>query len=113
MAIDISSLSLEDLRSLKSGVGPALAKAELDERKSVYEEIKAICISRGYDLGEIVSEFHRPSSSRPARRGKRPPKYRNPSNYDDTWSGLSRKPQWFKDALARGVSEEDMLIDKA
>ncbi len=46
----------------------------------------------------------------PPDRGKVAPKYRNPDNPTETWSGRGRKPRWFEEALARGLSAEAMLI---
>lgn len=43
-------------------------------------------------------------------RGPREPKYRNPNNHQQTWSGMGRQPQWFREYLENGGSEEDMLI---
>ena len=39
-----------------------------------------------------------------------PPRYRNPANPKQTWSGMGRKPQWFIDHLQHGGSEHDLLI---
>jgi DNA-binding protein H-NS len=38
------------------------------------------------------------------------PKYRNPGNGDQTWSGRGKQPRWFADALAGGKSADDLLI---
>lgn len=37
-------------------------------------------------------------------------KYRNPNNKVDCWTGRGRKPSWFTDNLAAGMSEADMLV---
>jgi DNA-binding protein H-NS len=38
------------------------------------------------------------------------PKYRNPKDASQTWSGRGGQPQWIKDHVAAGGSEEDRLI---
>lgn len=43
-------------------------------------------------------------------RQPRPAKYQNPSDSKQRWSGFGRQPQWYKDYLASGGSEKDMLI---
>lgn len=41
-----------------------------------------------------------------------PPKYYNPANPTETWSGRGRQPNWFKTAVEEdGKSPEDMLIE--
>lgn len=42
------------------------------------------------------------------------PKYRNPSNLSETWSGRGRQPLWFAVAIKkRGVTVENLLIGGA
>jgi hypothetical protein len=39
------------------------------------------------------------------------PKYRNPQNAAETWSGRGKRPQWVEIAMARGASLESLSID--
>ena len=38
------------------------------------------------------------------------PRYRNPRNAAETWSGRGRRPAWIEAALAEGVSLEDLEV---
>jgi DNA-binding protein H-NS len=38
------------------------------------------------------------------------PKYRNPDNASETWSGRGRKPKWLEEKIAGGKSVDDFLI---
>lgn len=38
------------------------------------------------------------------------PKYRNPENAAETWSGKGKRPAWVKEALAEGKSLESLEI---
>ncbi|NCX71462.1 MAG: hypothetical protein EBW86_13010 [Rhodobacteraceae bacterium] len=38
------------------------------------------------------------------------PKYKNPANSAQTWTGRGRQPVWVADALVGGKSLEDLLI---
>lgn len=40
----------------------------------------------------------------------KPPKYANPNDKTDTWSGHGRKPGWFVDALANSIKEDELRI---
>lgn len=44
------------------------------------------------------------------RAAKLPPKYRNPSNAKQTWSGRGRKPKWVSDHLAAAGDLEGLSI---
>jgi len=47
------------------------------------------------------------------RRNEVAPKYRNPDNSREVWSGRGRKPKWAEDKLAGGRNLEDLLIKPA
>ena len=38
------------------------------------------------------------------------PKYRNPLNADETWTGRGKPPRWVQEKISRGITLEDMLI---
>ena len=42
--------------------------------------------------------------------GKVAPKYRNPANPEQTWTGRGKRPRWFSEALAKGRKESDLRI---
>ena len=44
------------------------------------------------------------------QRAQVAPKYRNPDNHSETWSGRGRKPKWVEDKMAGGKSLDDLLI---
>ncbi|MBP6797381.1 MAG: H-NS histone family protein, partial [Luteimonas sp.] len=44
--------------------------------------------------------------------GKVPPKYRNPANPTDTWTGRGKQPRWLADLVKKGKKPEDFLIKK-
>jgi DNA-binding protein H-NS len=44
------------------------------------------------------------------KRGKASPKYRNPVDRSQTWSGRGRQPRWYAAALRKGNTERSLLI---
>ena len=50
------------------------------------------------------------TTSKPKRRGKVAPKYRNPAKASQTWTGRGRQPAWVAEALAGGASLSDLAI---
>ena len=44
--------------------------------------------------------------------GEVPPKYRNPANPTDTWTGRGKQPRWLADLVKKGKKPEDFLIKK-
>ncbi|WP_414614043.1 H-NS histone family protein, partial [Stenotrophomonas muris] len=46
--------------------------------------------------------------------GKVAPKYRNPANPKETWTGRGKQPRWMAELTAKGNKKpEDFLIKKA
>ncbi|WP_369796072.1 H-NS family nucleoid-associated regulatory protein [Puniceibacterium sp. IMCC21224] len=60
----------------------------------------------GYSLAELVGTEMK-SSRAPAAAS-----YRHPENPSLTWSGRSRKQQWFVEALAAGKTTGDLTINQ-
>ena len=59
---------------------------------------------------EVVRRGRREGQEKDRRRSVAP-KYRNPDNHAQTWSGRGREPQWYKNKIAAGATEESLLID--
>ncbi|MGK2953258.1 MAG: H-NS histone family protein [Thiobacillus sp.] len=46
-------------------------------------------------------------------RAKVAPKYRNPNNPEETWSGRGRQPKWMQQLQAEGTSMDELAIESA
>ncbi len=101
---DLDSLSLAELKKLKKDVVKAIDGYEERQRKAVLAELDAIARERGYTIEQVVGVA--PASSRKPVA----PKYANPSDKSQTWTGRGRKPKWVVAALEEGKSLEDLAI---
>lgn len=81
---------------------------------AVRREAVAMANSLGYSIGEILADIAALSSDRkPVRARKRAkvaPKYRDPENARNTWSGRGRIPRWLAEKVQRGGQAADYLI---
>ena len=105
MAIDLTGMSRKELEKLQGEVEKALrsvSKTELKEAKKAAEKAAA---KFGFTLSELSGGAKKGVKKQPAA-----PKYVNPADADQTWSGRGRQPQWFKDAISAGKSPEKMEI---
>lgn len=118
MAIDIDGLSAKELQALI--VKANQRKKRLAKRKpltQVKKELAAVAKKAGYTLAEIFGgngakapKTRAPRKSGPKKGGKVPPKYRNPANPQETWSGRGKPPRWMAAEIAKGKKPEDFLI---
>ncbi|MGY6519947.1 MAG: H-NS histone family protein [Lysobacteraceae bacterium] len=105
MAIELGNLSPEQLNEL-------IVKAEQQKKKihrervgEVRRKLTAMAKAEGYTIEELFGSGGGRKSG-----GKVPPKYQNPSDPTQTWTGRGKRPNWFKDLLASGKKESDLLI---
>jgi DNA-binding protein H-NS len=102
--IDLNALSLKELRDLHSNVGKAIANFEDRRKKAALAELEEKAKTLGFSLSELTG------AASVRKRSPAAPKYANPEDSSETWSGRGRKPRWFVAALAAGKSPEDLSI---
>ncbi|MGO4916930.1 H-NS histone family protein [Pseudogemmobacter sp. W21_MBD1_M6] len=102
MNINIKDLSLKELKQLRKDVETAIENFDANLRAEALVELEAKAKAMGFTLAELTG-------GKP-RRTKVAPKYRNPQNPDETWTGRGRRPKWFEAALANGANIDDFLI---
>jgi DNA-binding protein H-NS len=112
MAINLETLSPTELKALVADAQSQMQAAHANHVKEVREKIERLLKSSGLTLADVY----------PARGGKGAkgpksvvaPKYRNPANAAQTWSGRGKRPLWFVQALKkRGTTAESLLIEGA
>lgn len=105
MNIDLHSLSLKELKDLQSRVVKAIAGFEDRKKNEARAELEAHARELGFSLSDLT--VANPVSR---KRTSAAPKYANPANPADTWTGRGRKPRWFSEALAGGRKPEDLAV---
>ena len=104
MEIELDHLSLKELKDLRAKVDRAISGFEDRKKKVALAELEETARKMGYSLAELTS-LTGVRKRRPAA-----PKYANPADATDTWSGRGRRPRWVTAALAAGKSLEDLAI---
>lgn len=109
--MDLAHLNLDQLKELLKKV-PAEIKRRTEEasnaaRDAALEKLKAFARDHGFSLEELTGgkKGRRSGTRRPVA-----PKYANPANPVQTWTGRGRKPLWVEAALDQGQSLESLLI---
>ena len=101
--INLSGLNIDQLTELVSKAQSEVASREGKRRKDLRSELERRIDAAGYKLGDIFPELASGTTSG-SQRQKRPAKYRNPQNPDQTWSGIGRSPKWVQAILSeRGI----------
>ena len=124
MAIDLNAFSSRELDALITEA--KRRKAVLKKRKpiaSIRKRIVDFATAEGYSIEELFGGKTAATKKRaPAKKvatkargrklGKVAPKYRNPANPAETWTGRGKHPRWMAALVKKGKKPEDFLIKK-
>lgn len=105
---NLDSLSVAELQSIVAEAEAALAAQLRNQRRSVIAKMRELAASVGIDF-EIIET----SSSKARRSSPAAPKYRNPANPEQTWSGRGKRPKWIREAIDSGADMAAMEISSA
>jgi len=104
MEIDLDRLDLKELKDLRAKVDRAIVGFEDRKKKQALAELEETARKLGYSLAELTA------LGGTRRRKPAAPKYANPADASDTWSGRGRRPRWVTAALAAGKGLDDLAI---
>lgn len=104
MDYDLNAMSLKELKDLQVQVTRAISGYEDRRKKAALAELEEKARELGFSFAELAHMA--PTKAKAVSA----PKYSNPENQSETWTGRGRKPRWFIDALAAGKQPGDMAI---
>ena len=114
MAIDLSKeiekMTRDELLKLRKQVDKAIETLADRERKAALQAAEEAMKAHGFSLADFGIAGGKARAKGKSAGSKNPPKYRNPEDPTQTWSGRGRRPQWVKDAEAAGVPLETLAI---
>lgn len=114
MSIDLKNLSPKELHALISNANAQMHEAHAAQVQSVKQKIETLLSNSGLTLNDMYPSRAKKVAGKKSAKGAVAPKYRNPSNPSETWSGRGRQPAWFAKALKRrGVTADSLLIGGA
>ena len=108
MSIDLSDLSLEDLKSLRKKIDRLIDGWEERRRREALAAAEEAARNHGFNLADLGVSGG--GKRRGAAKAPSVARYANPDNAAETWSGRGRRPEWLKAALDAGRSLEDLAI---
>ena len=102
--MDLSNLSLGDLRNLQEQIKQEMKKREHQEVQKAREQILAIAQSVGVPLKDLISSVGRgaKSAASGSGTGSVAVRFRHPDNSSQQWTGRGRQPKWVKDWVDGG-----------
>jgi len=113
-----SKMSDSILESYKRDIEKELAsRSNIDKKRDkVLAKVQKLLKAEGMTLEDLLGKTpartagKRKAVSKP--RGKVAPKYRNPKNTAEMWTGRGRQPRWVAAFIKSGGKIEQLLIKK-
>lgn len=94
--IDLSGYDLAELKGLHFDIEQEIKRRTRAEREQARARIHALAADAGIPLDALVNNAL--------------PRYRNPADSGQTWTGRGRQPRWVAEALANGRSLDEFKI---
>lgn len=102
--MDISTLSLAQLKELLTQIPAEIKRREKDEKANLLKELEKLAAERGFSLSDVLDGG--------AKKVKAPVsvKYQHPQDASLTWTGRGRQPKWIVEFVANGGSLESLAV---
>jgi DNA-binding protein H-NS len=101
-----AKMSVKELLEAQVEIEELLEIKKREERDAIKEKLASLAEASGFSVGELFG-----TGRKGALKGSKvAPKYRNPANPTETWSGRGRQPLWLAAALKKGLKLEKFLI---
>ena len=100
---NFDTMSLNELKRLKRDLDKAITNFDDRRKTEARRDLEEKAREYGFSLSELTG-------AKTTKRGTVEPKYRNPSNPEQTWSGRGRQPIWFREAIVAGTEPDDLKI---
>ena len=114
MQVDLKSMNRKQLEKLLSDVKKALLNAQARDRREARKAAEKAAAEFGFSLGDLTDD------AKPVRKGRKgkgkangpksAPKFANPADRSQTWTGKGRQPNWYRAEVEKGTAPEKMAI---
>ena len=102
----LDRMSLAELKAIAPMIPQKIEERQKAEKEAVKAELAELAKSKGFEMTDLFG-----NGSKAAKEKKTvAPKYRNPADALQTWTGRGRKPKWVVEELATGGNLDDFLI---
>jgi len=102
--VNLKKMSKSELDALEAELATAKREREESDIQAAREKVLNLLEKEGYTFADV---FGRGTGR---KTGPVKPKYRNPKNPSETWTGRGRRPRWLEAELKKGKSVNSFLI---
>ncbi len=110
MKAELKSMTRKELEKLRKDVDAAIQTVEARELKMAHDAATKAAADFGFSLADFSDM---PETLKRGSKGPKTisaPKYRNPADATQTWTGKGRQPEWYKLEMAKGTDPQTLEI---
>ena len=114
MKQDLKSMTGKELEKLLGDAKKALQTVRARDHRSARKAAEKAAAEFGFSLEDITAD-DKPAKKPRKTKGKTAktvskPKYANPADKTQTWTGKGRQPNWYRAEVEKGTTPEAMSI---
>ena len=109
--LNLAAMSIDEMWQLHEEISQLLSVRLTSEKRELEKRLAQL--RREKEMPQSQPENSKSSKDAPRERRKYPrvfPKYRNPDEPSETWSGRGKQPRWLTAALKTGHKIEEFVI---
>ncbi|MEY1554536.1 H-NS family nucleoid-associated regulatory protein [Yoonia sp. R2331] len=109
---ELKAMSRKELEKLKVTIDEVLEGLAERDRKAALAAAEKAAAEHGFSLADLASDAPKKRGPKPGKKAKAKsvPKFANPADKSQTWTGKGRQPEWYKAEIAKGTKPEAMAI---
>lgn len=104
----LTDMTRDALIELRVQIDTQLEKLDVQRKQDALKAVAEAAEKYGFSLDELATANRLGRRSGSLMKGVA--KYAHPDDKSKTWTGKGRKPKWFDQALAAGITPEQMEI---
>jgi DNA-binding protein H-NS len=112
--LNLAAMSIDEMWELHEEISRVLSVRLTSEKRELEKRLAQLRREKEAHQPEPVDSQSLKAAPRERRKYPRVfPKYRNPSEPSETWSGRGKRPRWLAAALETGRTIEEFVIGNA
>ena len=110
MSINLKEMSRKELVKLQRDIEKALERLKKQDMKAAKAAAEKAAAAHGFSLSELAGNAGPTPKAKAKAKKAGKPKYKNPADASQTWTGKGRQPDWYKAAMAAGTDPKKLEI---
>lgn len=107
--VDLTGYTLGELKGLQHDIERTIKERQQQDVQKAREQILAIAKQAGVSVEELLGNAEKKAKMKSGQKVQ--PKYQNPKDVSQTWTGRGRQPRWIAEGLATGKKLDDFLMN--